>query len=102
MTARGFAATVRHNAPARPHCSPVRPDRARGFPNSKSFQDVHFKERHVMEANYEIRVWDDDRQLLYVTPAIRVTEEEARQKAVELLSRHGGASFTLERQLACR
>ena len=54
-----------------------------------------------MEGNYEIRVWDDDRQLLYVTPAIRVTEEEARQKAVELLSRHGGASFTLERQLAC-
>ena len=52
--------------------------------------------------NFEIRVWDDDRQLLYVTPAIRITEEEARRKAAELLSRHGGASFTLEPQFASR
>ena len=48
--------------------------------------------------NYEIRVWDGEQQLLYVTPAVRVTEEEARRKAAELLSRHGGAHFTLERQ----
>lgn len=50
--------------------------------------------------NYEIRVWDADRQLLYVTPTLSVSEREARQKAQELLSLHGGESFTVEPQLS--
>lgn len=50
--------------------------------------------------DYEIRVWDADRQLLYVTPTLRVSEQEAKAKAAALLSRHGGESFTVEPQLA--
>ena len=48
---------------------------------------------------YQIRVWDLNKKLLYVTPTNRVSKEDALKKAAELLILHGGASFTVEAQL---
>ena len=46
--------------------------------------------------NYEIHVLDGERQLLYVMPTGRVTEQAAKKKALDLLSFYGGESFDLE------
>jgi hypothetical protein len=46
--------------------------------------------------NYEIRVLDGEQQLLYVMPTGRLTEQAAKNKAIDLLSLYGGESFTLD------
>jgi hypothetical protein len=48
---------------------------------------------------YQIRLWGADRTLLCVVPTLRISEQEAKSRALELLSLHGGTSFTLEPQL---
>ena len=50
--------------------------------------------------NYEIRVLDGEKQLLYVVPTGRLTEQAARKKAADLLSLYGGESFSLESPLS--
>jgi hypothetical protein len=78
------------------------------FPHSESFQDMHFNmsvwRTGIMgeTGNFEIRVWSAEKQLLYVMPAVDVTEGEANKKAQELLALHGGYSFSLEPQLRGR
>jgi hypothetical protein len=46
--------------------------------------------------NYEIRVLDGERQLLYLMSTGHSTEQAAKRKALDLLSRYGGESFKLE------
>jgi len=45
---------------------------------------------------YEIHLMDAGRRPLFVVSAIGLTEEEAHDKALELLSLHGGDSFTVK------
>lgn len=47
---------------------------------------------------YEIHLMDAGRRPLFVVSATGLTEEEAHDKALELLSLHGGDSFTVKAQ----
>ena len=44
---------------------------------------------------YEIRVWDEDAQLLYIVPTLGLSEREANAKGKELLALRGGHTFTV-------
>lgn len=48
---------------------------------------------------YQIRVYGTRGELLYVSPTVRVTEQDAKKKAAELLAAHGGKHFTVEHQV---